>query len=337
VLFAPCEWGTSINKSQKRDIGKKSQDILFSENRFCSFSVWVLLRPIPWVFWSENFTRHLSLCVLSFGWDLSPKFVPQDFQQIFFSSLPGLKGRFVCVWNCLTLFLGEYSSVWREICGVLSQIKSRFLRGISGKNYSGTHFVKNQGYSLEKFVTFRPTFCNFILCRKIALKNSHNYFHVMFAPCEGGMSINKSQKGDTGMKSQDILFSENRFCSTLGLGLTTPYSLGLLVWKFYQTFVIVCIEFWLRFEPEIRPTRFLTNFLFITARVERKVRLCVKLFDFFPSWILIRLTWNLWRFVPNSVQILTWNFRKKLFRDKFCEKPRLSSSSKICEISPYFL
>jgi len=123
---------------------------------------------------------------------------------------------------------------------------------------------------------------------------------------------------------------------TLCLGLTTPYSLGLLVWKFYQTFFIVCIEFWLRFEPQIRPTRFSTNFLFITVSVERKVRLCVKLFDVFPRLILICLTWNLWRFVPNSVQILTWNFRKKLFRDKFCEKSRLSSRI-IWEISPYFI
>jgi len=80
VLFSPCSGGTSINKSQKEDIGKKSQDILFSENRYFSLSVWVLLRPIPWVFWYENFTRHSSLCVLSFGWDLSHRYVPQDFQ-----------------------------------------------------------------------------------------------------------------------------------------------------------------------------------------------------------------------------------------------------------------
>jgi len=75
----------------------------------------------------------------------------------------------------------------------------------------------------------------------------------------------------------------------------------------------------MRFEPQIRPTKFSINFLFFTARVERKVHLYVKLFDFFPRWILIRLTWNLSRFVPNSVQILTWNFRKKLFRDNFSE------------------
>jgi len=126
---------------------------------------------------------------------------------------------------------------------------------------------------------------------------------------------------------------------TLGLGLTATYSLGILVWNFYQTSVAVSIEFWLRFQPQIRPTRFAINFLFITARSERKVRSCVKLFDFLPGWILIRLTWYFSRFVPNWVEILTLNFRRKPFREKFWEilwKPRLSSS-KICEISPYFL
>ena len=60
---------------------------------------------------------------------------------------------------------------------------------------------------------------------------------------------------------------------------------------------------------------------------------------FFPRWILIRLTWNLSRFVPNSVEILTLNFRKKLFRENFSEilcKLRLSSTE-TCEISLYFL
>jgi len=86
-------------------------------------------------------------------------------------------------------------------------------------------------------------------------------------------------------------------------------------------------------------TRFAINFWFITAGVGRKVGLCVKLFEFFPRWILIRLTWNLSRFIPNSVEILTWNFRKKLFRENFSEilcKQRLSSTE-TCEISPYFL
>jgi len=60
----------------------------------------------------------------------------------------------------------------------------------------------------------------------------------------------------------------------------------------------------------------------------------------FFSWrILVRLTWNLSRFVPNSVEILTLNFRKKLFLENFSEilcKLR-QFSTKTCEISPYFL
>jgi len=80
MLFAPRWGGTSINKSQKEDTGKKSQDVLFSENRFCSLSVWDLLRPTPCVFWSEILTRHPWLCLLSFGWDLSPRLVPEDSQ-----------------------------------------------------------------------------------------------------------------------------------------------------------------------------------------------------------------------------------------------------------------
>jgi len=67
VLFAPRQGGTSINESQKEDTGKKSQDVLFSENRFCSLSIWDLLRLTTWLFWSEIFTRHSSLCLLSFG------------------------------------------------------------------------------------------------------------------------------------------------------------------------------------------------------------------------------------------------------------------------------
>ena len=103
---------------------------------------------------------------------------------------------------------------------------------------------------------------------------------------------------------------------TLGLGLTMPYSLRFF-WKFYLTFFIVCINFWMRFESQIRPTRFSIYFLFIAARVERTVCLCVKLFDYFSRWILICLMWNLSCFVPNSIQILMWNFRKNLLWDKF--------------------
>ena len=48
-------------------------------------------------------------------------------------------------------------------------------------------------------------------------------------------------------------------------------------------FVTVSIEFWMRFEPQIRPTRLAINFLLITARSKRKVRLCENVWFF--SWV----------------------------------------------------
>ena len=77
------------------------------------------------------------------------------------------------------------------------------------------------------------------------------------------------------------------------------------------------IEFWVIFEPQNRPTRSTLSFLFIIVGAERKILLCVKLFDFFSGWILILLTWNMSHFFPNSVEILTWNFRKKTISGEF--------------------
>jgi len=117
---------------------------------------------------------------------------------------------------------------------------------------------------------------------------------------------------------------------------------GVLFWNFYHAFVTVSIEFWLNFEPQIRPTRLEINFLLITDKAKRKVRLCVKLFDFLHRWILIRLTWNLSRFASNSVEILTWNFRKNIsgeFYRNFCTNqgyPLTKLVSAIFILRPYY-
>ena len=83
---------------------------------------------------------------------------------------------------------------------------------------------------------FRPNFCNFILGLYCAEKNSHKHFRMYFAPRQEGTSIIESQKEDTGKKSQDVLFSENRFCS-------------LSVWD------LLCLNpwvFWFEILPDIR-------------------------------------------------------------------------------------
>jgi len=152
---------------------------------------------------------------IEFWLRLEPQICPTRL-EINFLFVTSRKGRFVCVRNCFIFFVGEYSSVWHEICCVLSQIQWRFFGGIWGKNYFGRIFQKfcaNQGYPLPKLVKFRPNFCILNLGPYRAEKNSHEHFRMLFSPRQGGTSINKSQKEDTGKKSQDVFFSENRFCS----------------------------------------------------------------------------------------------------------------------------
>jgi len=143
----------------------------------------------------------------------------------------GLKGRFTCVWNCLIFFLGEYSSVWPKTCRVLSQTQWRFLPGISGKDDFGRIFQKfcaNQGYPLAKLVKFPHNFWKKNFASVLRWKNSHKYFRMLFAPRWRGTFINKCKKEDTGKKRQDVLFSENRFCS-----LSVLVLLRLTPWVFW--------------------------------------------------------------------------------------------------------
>jgi len=188
--------------------------------------------------------------------------------------------------------MGEYSSVWPEICRVLSQIQLTFLRGISGKNYFGRIF---RNFVQTKAILYRNLWNSALIFAfsfrvRIALKKVTQVLsYVVCTQVRRHVhkEITKIRYGEE--KPRRFVF-EKPVLFTLNLGLTTAYSLDILVCNFYQTFVTVSIEFWLRFEPHIRPTRLAINLLFITARAKRKVRLCVKLFDFFRGWILIRVT-----------------------------------------------
>jgi len=143
------------------------------ENQFCSLSVWDLLRLTPWVFWSEILTRHWSLCLLSFGWDLSPKFEPQDLQSIFYSSLSGPKGRFVCVQNCLIfsprrILICLTWNLSRFVQNTFEILTWSFRKKLFRENFSEI-LCKPRLYTLPKLVKFGHTFCNFFWVR-IALK-----------------------------------------------------------------------------------------------------------------------------------------------------------------------
>jgi len=226
------------------------------------------------------------------------------------------------VWNYLIFLVGEYSSVWPEICRLLSRFQCRFLRWISGKHYFGRIFQKfsrKPRLPSTEICEILPYFLQFSFCVRIALKKFTQVLsYVSCTRVRRHVHKRNRKRRYREIKPRHFVFGKPVWF-TLGLGLTTPYSLGVLVWNFYQMSVTVSIEFWIRFEPQIRPTILAINFLLITSMAERKVRSCVKLFDFFRGWILIRLNLNLLSFVPNSLEILFLNFRKKLLLENFSE------------------
>jgi len=199
----------------------------------------------------------------------------------------------------------EYSSVWPEICRVLSQIQWIFLREILRKHYFGRILQKN--FAQTKAIHYRNLWnfalrsAIFILCRIARKKITQVLWYVVCTQVRRHVHKRITKRRYEEEKPGRFVFGKP-VLFTLGLGFTTPYSLGVLVWNLYQMFVTLSIEFWLRFESQIRPIRLAISFLLITVRAERKVRSCVKLFYFFRGWILIRLTWNLIKmdFKPNS-------------------------------------
>jgi len=247
----------------------------------------------------------------------------------------------VCVWNCLIFFLGEYIRLtWNLSRFVPSSVKI-LTRNIRKKPFreNFSEILCKPKLSSSKTCEILPYFLQFFSGSVFRWRRFTQALSYVVCTQAGRHVHKRITKGRYGEEKPGRFVFGKPVSVTLGLGHTGPYSFGILVWNFYQIFVIVSIEFWLIFEPKNRPPRFVINFLFMTARTKRKVHLCVKLFDFFPSWILIRLTWNLSRVVPNSVEILIRNFRKKPFWENFSEilcKPRLSSS-KTCGILPYFL
>ena len=183
-------------------------------------------------------------------------------------------------------FLGEYSSIWPNLSRFLPNLVKILMWNFSKKLFwkKFLKFCEKPRVSSTKIYVISPYslqfYSGFILRWKILKKFTQVLSYVLFTQL--GRHVHKQiKKQGIGKKIQDAFFFEKPVLFTLGLGLITPYSLGLFVWDIYHTFFIVCANFWLSFDPQIRPTRFAINFLFNTVKGERKVRLCVKLFDFF--------------------------------------------------------
>jgi len=156
----------------------------------------------------------------------------------------------LCV-KLFDFFVGEYSSVWPEICRVLSWIRWRFLRRVSGKNYFGRIFQKfsrKPRLSSTKTCEISHYILRFLFCVRIALKKLTQVLSYVVCTQVRRHVHKRITKRRYGEEKPGRFVSGKPVLFSLGLGLTTPYSLGVLVWNFYHTFVTVSIEFWPRLE-----------------------------------------------------------------------------------------
>ena len=206
------------------------------------------------------------------------------------------------------------------------------------KNYFGRIFQKFSANQGTKTCEILPYFLKIYSGSYCAEKIHTSSFICCLNPGREACLQKNHKKKIRGRKARTFYFRKTSFLHSRSRTYY-PLLLGCFVLKVLPD-VHHCV-YWVLDEiwaPD-SSHKIRNKFLFITARAARKVRLSVKLFDFFRGRILICLTWNLSRFVLNSVDILTWNFRKKLFAENFSEilcKPRLSSTE-TCDISLYFL
>ena len=129
-----------------------------------------------------NFYQTFVIVSIEFWLRFESQTCPTRLAINFLIITVGLKGMFVCVWNCLIVFLGEYSSVWPEFCHFLSQIQWRFLHGISRKNHFGRIFQKFCANHSSKTCEISPYSLQFFSGSVLRWKNSHKYFLMFFAP-----------------------------------------------------------------------------------------------------------------------------------------------------------
>ena len=171
-----------VHKQTKRRYAKEKQHVLFSENQFCSVWVWNLLCLTPWCF-SLKFLLDVPNCVYWVWLGFEPQIRPTRLAIICLLITARVEGK-VCLCVKLFHFFLGWIRIWPEICCVMYQIQWKFLRGFSGKNYSWRIFQKFSADKgpLLKLVKFHPTFCNFYTRSVSRWKNSHKYFHMLFAP-----------------------------------------------------------------------------------------------------------------------------------------------------------
>jgi len=92
------------------------------------------------------------------------------------------------------------------------------------------NFVQTKAiYTLPKLVKFRPTFFKFFSCVRIALKKFTQVLSYVYCTQVSRHVHKQITKRRYGKEKPRRFVFEKPYLFTLGLGLTTPFSLGLLV------------------------------------------------------------------------------------------------------------
>jgi len=256
MLFAPRQGGTSINKSQKEDTGEKSQEALFSENQFCysrSGNYYALLLG----YFRLKVLADVLDCVY---WVLGEIWAPGSSHRIgnkfFIHHCQGRKeGSFVCetVWFFSWVNTHPFDLKFLAFCpkfNVDSYVEFQ-EKTISGEFFR--NFVQTMAILYQNLWNF-AVLSVILFWVRIALKIFRQVLsYVVSTLVRRHVCKQITKRRYEGEKPGGFVFGKP-VLFTLGLGITTPYSLGIFVWKFYQTFVHVSTEFWLRFEPQVRPT-----------------------------------------------------------------------------------
>ena len=244
----------------------------------------------------------------------------------------GLKVRFVCVWNCLICFHGWIliRLTWnlsRFVPNSVEILTWNFRKKLFQENFS--EILCKPWVSFTKTCEILPYFLQFCFVSVLRWNNSHKYFHMLFwNQVRRHVHKKNHKKKIRRRKVGSFCFRKSSFFHPRSW---TYYALLLQYfgWKFLphvcHCVYSVLVDIWAPDSSQEIGTKFFIDH----CHGWKEASFVCETVWFFRGWILIRFTLNLLRFVPYSVEILTWNFRKKLFRENFSEilcKPRLSST-----------
>jgi len=182
VVCTPVRRHVHKRITKRRYEEKKPVRFVFGKLVLCTIGLGLTTH---WVFWFEIFTWRSSMCLLRFWLRFEPQIRPTRLARSFLLITARAERQ---VLSCVKLFffsLVNTDPLDLKFVAFCPEFNEDYYVEFQEKTISGGFFRifrSNQGYPLSKLVKFRPTFCNFYSASVLCWKNSHMYFHMLFAP-----------------------------------------------------------------------------------------------------------------------------------------------------------